>query len=100
MSRYELAPSAAADLLEIFRYSKVTWGAVQAQRYREELELALQQLALAPAMGHKRETLAPGLRSFSVAEHIAFYVERRSRITIVRILHPRMDAHEAFEKDE
>ena len=49
MSRYELAPRAAADLLEIVRYSKETWGVVRAQRYREELELALQHLGLRPA---------------------------------------------------
>lgn len=100
MSRYELAPSAAADLLEIFRYSKQTWGSAQAQRYREELELALQQLALAPGMGRRREAIAPGMRSFPAAGHIVFYTERKSRITILRILHPRMDVYEAFEESE
>ncbi len=99
MSRYELATGAIADLQEIVRYSKKTWGVLHAQRYREELELALQQLALAPGMGRKREAIAPGLRSFSVGEHVAFYIERKSRITILRILHPRMDADDAFEQD-
>ena len=98
MSRYELATGAAADLLEIVRYSRATWGAERTQRYREELELALQQLALAPGMGRKRDAIALGIRSFPAAEHIAFYVARKGRITILRILHPRMDVDEAFEK--
>lgn len=98
MSRYDLAPRAAADLLEIVRYSKETWGVVRAQRYREELELALQHLALAPGMGRTREAIAPGLRSFRAAEHVAFYTERKDRITILRILHPRMNVDEAFEE--
>jgi toxin ParE1/3/4 len=98
MSRYELAPSAAADLLEIIRYSKATWGAARAQRYRDELELAVQQIALVPAMGHLRKAIAPGLRSFPVAQHVAFYIQRKDRIIILRILHPRMNANEAFEQ--
>jgi toxin ParE1/3/4 len=98
MSRYELARSAAADLLEIIRYSKGTWGAERAQRYREELELAVQQLALSPAMGRKREAIAPGLRSFSVAQHVAFYTQRKDKIIVLRILHPRMNVDEAFER--
>ncbi len=97
MSRYELAPSAATDLVDIVRYSKQTWGSTQAQRYREELELAVQQIALAPGMGRKREAIAPGLRSFPVAQHVAFYVQRKDRIIVLRILHPRMNVDEAFE---
>ena len=98
MSRYELAPSAMTDLLEIVRYSKKTWGSAQAQRYREELELAVQQLALTPEVGRKREVISPGMRSFPVAQHVAFYIQRKDRIVILRILHPRMNVDEAFER--
>lgn len=98
MSRYELSPGAVADLLEIASYTIKTWGLVQAQRYREELELALQRLALAPDTGRSREALIPGMRSSPVAAHIAFYMQSRRGIIILRILHPRMDVDEAFEK--
>lgn len=100
MSHYELAPRAAADLLEIVRYSKQKWGRVQAQRYREELDLALQQLGVSPSRGRSRETVAPGLRSCPVAQHLAFYVLRKSRVIVVRILHPRMNVDAAFEEGE
>jgi toxin ParE1/3/4 len=99
MSRYEFAPRAVADLQEIVRYTKQTWGVAQAQRYREELELALQQLALAPGMGRARERIGPRLRSFRVVEHVAFYVQRRNSIRILRILHPSRDVDAVFEED-
>lgn len=98
MSRYELATGAVADWLEIVRYTKQKWGQTQAQRYREELDLALQQLGLAPSRGRSRETIAAGLRSFPVAQHIAFYIERKDRIIVLRILHPRMNVDEAFKE--
>jgi toxin ParE1/3/4 len=98
MSRYELATGAVADWLEIVRYTKQKWGATQAQRYREELDLALQQLGLAPRQGRSRERIAAGLRSFPVAQHIAFYIEQKDAIVVLRILHPRMNVDEAFKE--
>src|SRR5688572_10307896 len=97
MSRFELASRANADLLEIVRYTHREWGAVQAQSYRVELELALQQLSLTPHLGRKREAVAPGLRSFPVAQHVAFYIQRKEWIVVLRILHPRMNVDDAFE---
>ena len=47
--------------------------------------------------GESATQSAPGLRSFPVAEHVAFYVQRKGKITILRILHPRMNVDEAFE---
>jgi plasmid stabilization system protein ParE len=51
-------------------------------------------------MGRTREVIAPGLRSFPVAQHVAFYIERKNRIIVLRILQPRMNVDEAFEKSE
>jgi toxin ParE1/3/4 len=96
MSRCELTTRANADLLEIVRYTYQSWGAAQAQSYREELELAFQQLSLTPDLGRRREAIAPGLRSFSVAQHVAFYIQRKDRIVVLRILHPRMNVDDAF----
>jgi toxin ParE1/3/4 len=98
MSRFELAGRAAADLLEIVRYTHQQWGGAQTQRYREELELALQHLSLAPDVGRKRDAIVPGLRSFPVAQHVVFYIQRKDKILVLRILHPRMDVEDAFEK--
>ena len=97
MSRYQLATRAVSDWLEIVRYTHEKWGPAQAQRYREELDLSLQHLSLTPDRGRKREAFAPGLRSSPVAQHVAFYIERKGGILVLRILHPRMNVEEAFE---
>lgn len=96
-ARYDFTARAAADLKEIGRYTRQTWGIERARRYREELEIALQKLSLYPNVGRGREVLAPGVRSFKVAAHIAFYVQREDGITVLRLLHPSMDVDRAFE---
>lgn len=97
IARYDFTAQAAADLKEIGRYTRKTWGLAQARRYREELEIALQKLSLSPNMGRQREAIAPGVRSFRVAAHVAFYVQTKDGITILRLLHPNMDVDAAFE---
>ncbi|HET9446735.1 MAG TPA: type II toxin-antitoxin system RelE/ParE family toxin [Steroidobacteraceae bacterium] len=99
MSRCELATAANADLLDIVRYTFQKWGPAQARSYREELELALQQLSLTPDLGRRRESVAPGLQSFPVAQHVAFYAQRKDGIVVLRILHPRMNVDDAFAGD-
>lgn len=47
-----------------------------------------------------REAIAPGVRSLRAAQHVAFYLIRKNEITILRILHPRRNANEAFEDGE
>ena len=100
MSRFVLAPQAVEDLREIARYTQKKWGAIQTERYGEELELALQHLSLAPEVGKRREAITPGLRSLRVAQHVAFYRIQKNQILVLRILHPRQNANEAFEEGD
>lgn len=97
MSRYDLTARAAADLREIGRYTRKTWGLEQARHYRDELQIALQKLSLTPEIGRERDAIAPGVRSHTVAAHVAFYIQRKDGITILRLLHPRMDVNTAFD---
>jgi len=97
MARYDFTARAVEDLKEIGRYTRKTWGLEQARRYREELEIAFQKLSLSPNVGRQRDTIAAGVRSFRVAAHIAFYVQQKDGITILRVLHPSMDVDAAFE---
>ena len=96
MPRYEVTRQALADLLDIARYTHATWGTKQARLYREELELAIQKLALSPGLGRVRADVAPSVRSFPIARHVAFYVERDGGITVLRVLHPSMDVGDAL----
>jgi toxin ParE1/3/4 len=97
MARHDFTEQAAEDLHGIGRYTKQMWGLAQARHYRQELELALQSLSLNPQIGRERAEIAPKVRSFRVAAHIAFYIPRRGGITILRLLHPRMDVDAAFD---
>lgn len=47
----------------------------------------------------ERQEFGPGVRSFKVASHIAFYTERRGGITVLRLLHPSRDIDRAFQRD-
>jgi toxin ParE1/3/4 len=100
MSRCRLTALAAKDLREIGRYTRQTWGVLQARRYREEFDLALQKLSLVPNAGRPRPDLAPRLRSFVVASHVVFYVPRRGGVTVVRVLHASMDVERALPREQ
>jgi toxin ParE1/3/4 len=97
MPRCEFTEKAAEDLSEIGPYTKPAWGNAQARRYREELELALKRLSMSPRIGLERDEVAPQVRSFTVASHIAFYLPRKDGITVLRLLRPSMDIERGFD---
>lgn len=98
MARCEFTAQAVEDLREIGHYTRKTWGLAQARRYREELELSLKKLSLNPLMGPAREEIAKRVRSSPVGSHIAYYLPRRGGITVLRLLHRRMDVEQAFDR--
>ena len=102
MPRYDVSRRALADLREIVNYTRETWGLKQARLSRQELELAIQKLALAPGLGRVRAEVAPSVRSFPIARHVAFYVESEGGISVLRVLHPSMDisGDGAFRNEE
>ena len=99
MPRYDFTQRALADLRDIARYTRETWGQRQVRLYREELELGIRKLALSPGMGRVRTDVATSVRSFPIARHVAFYVEGEGGITVLRLLHPSMDVARAFSED-
>ena len=96
MPSYDFTRRALADLRDIVRYTRESWGRKQARLYREELELSIQKLALSPGLGRARADVAPSVRSFPIARHVAFYVESEGGITVLRVLHQSMDVAGAF----
>jgi toxin ParE1/3/4 len=98
MARYDFTAQAIEDLREIARYTKKTWGLEQARKYREEIELVLQKLSLNPQVGRARDEVSTGIRSFRVASHIAFYIPKDDRLTVIRLLHPSQDIQLAFDQ--
>ena len=96
MPGYRLTRRALADLRDMARCTGETWGRRQARLYVDELELRIQKLALSPEVGRVRDDVAPSMRSFPIARHVVFYLRSESGITVLRVLHPRMDVAGAF----
>lgn len=66
------------------------WGALQTDRYLDQLEASFQILAEHPLIGRSCETIQAGLRRFEVGRHVVFYRTERSGIRVERILHQQM----------
>ena len=91
-------PRATADLVEIWLYSFKTWEEEQADRYLEQLEVGIAQLAQNPRLGKPREAIRAGYRSIQINRHVAYYRMKDQRIEIVRVLHERMDPWHHLEE--
>ncbi len=87
-----LTPRARRDLSDIELYTAQQWGDQQRRAYMAKLEQALQDLAAFPELGRLRDDLAPGLRGYLAGEHIIYYRAEPASITIVRVLHRKMDS--------
>ncbi len=91
MHKYRLTPSAKSDLIEIWNYTVETWGEKQAEKYLQDIENKLNQLAANPELGKRRPEISPGYYSFPAQKHIIFYLNSVSHIDIIGILHGKMD---------
>ena len=91
MADYNFTEQAERDLEEITDYTIQQWGVTQTLVYLDGLEARVQLLADNPDAGTTRETLFTGLLSFPYESHILYYVKQPNGITIVRVLHQRMD---------
>ena len=89
---YRLTRQAAADLRDIYRYTRRRWGKAQAERYASQLQQCCTMLATRPHAGRKREELQPpDLHSFVQGSHVIFYQPQPYGVLIVRVLHDSQD---------
>lgn len=93
MSAHQLiiAPTAKADLKEIYQYGLRQWGQAQSDLYLAALKGKLWSLIEQPLMGTERPELLAGIRSLPIESHILFYGVKTSQIEIIRVLHGRQD---------
>jgi toxin ParE1/3/4 len=85
------AENAQTDLRLVLAYSFATWGGEQGDDYAERFARATQRLLTHPELGRARDDLEPGLRALPVGYHVIFYQVDDRSVTIVRILHAKMD---------
>lgn len=95
MTDFVLTASAEADVREIFRFSRRSWGEAQAQDYVMGLFSTFQLLAENPKAGRMRNELSENLRSFPHRIHVVFYVEHEHSVAIIRVLHGARDLSQA-----
>lgn len=92
MADYRLGPRAQRDLDGIFDYTAAEWGLPQALRYTDLIEAACAELADAPRQAPSCDDIRPGYYRRSVEQHVIYFKPASYGISVVRILHQRMDA--------
>jgi toxin ParE1/3/4 len=88
---------ASRDLHRIYSYLAERNPAAAEDLIRR-IDQKFDQLAKLPFIGRQRSTLAPGLRSVLVGNHLIFYLVGTDTITIVRVIDGRMDIDEEFRR--
>ena len=92
MPQIRFTLSAQRDLQDINGYTVEHWGVEQALSYIDNLELTVKKLAATPQIGKPCDALKQGLRSFPYQSHVIYFLEEKTGIAVVRVLHERMKA--------
>lgn len=96
MPRVDRTEQASADLEEILD-DLDDYSPDAADRFAKSFAEKTEALARMPEMGRLRERLAPGLRSFNVANYLIFYRPTDDGIQIIRIAHGSRDLPGLFD---
>ncbi|HEV2202783.1 MAG TPA: type II toxin-antitoxin system RelE/ParE family toxin [Bryobacteraceae bacterium] len=92
MSRYVLAPAAASDLVQIWRYIRKESSADAADRVEAVIRSKIAVLAEAPFAGHwRRDLTAVDVRFFPVYSYLIVYQPQTMPLRVVAILHGARD---------
>ena len=93
--RYVVAPQAARDLVEIWRYLKKKAGRETADRIESVIRSKFAYLADFPDAGHWRHDLtSANVRFFSVYSYLIVYRSETEPLEIVSIVHGSRDLAE------
>ncbi|PHM49097.1 type II toxin-antitoxin system RelE/ParE family toxin [Xenorhabdus sp. KK7.4] len=87
---YRLSERAAEDFADIYDYTLIQFGEVQADYYTDALDEFLETLASMPDIGRDYPAVS-GVRRIEFQRHTIFYTVRDSDILIARILHQQMN---------
>ncbi|MEP2776582.1 MAG: type II toxin-antitoxin system RelE/ParE family toxin [Luteolibacter sp.] len=86
-----LTEAALNDLRSIRAYILETWGEEQKKIYLRKIWNRLQTLREDPSRYRPREELFPGCRIASEGRHVILFQCEDNVMTVVRVLHSRMD---------
>jgi toxin ParE1/3/4 len=97
VSGYVLSRAARADLEQIWDYTSELWGDAQAEEYVREIQRAIERIVDNPMIGRACDEVRPGYRRHAVGSHGLYYRASGDVISVVRILHQRMDVDQHLE---
>ena len=97
-ARYVLAPEAARDLAQIWRYIKTQSSVHMADRAEAVIRDRIVFLAGAPEAGHWRKDLTDqALKFFPVYSYLIVYLPGTRPLQVVSILHGHRDLEEILK---
>jgi toxin ParE1/3/4 len=89
---YVLQAGAAEDLRSVIRYTRETWGAVQARAYADKLQKGLERLVQGQGAYKILVGVHPALRVSRCEHHYIFCLMRENApALVIAILHEKMD---------
>jgi antitoxin ParD1/3/4/toxin ParE1/3/4 len=93
--RYVLAPEAALDLVEIWRYLAKQSSVEVADRVESAIRDKIVFLATSPGAGHMRKNLTDeAVKFFPVYSYLIVYRPETTPLQIISILHGRRDVEQ------
>ena len=100
--KYVLSPQEGADLESIYEYTITKWGVEQFQKYRQQIEYAIQAIVENPFLPRSKERNDPlnGIRLFRVEHHYIAYRVREEVVEIGRVLHESMHFEAQVSNDD
>lgn len=87
-----LTPGARRDLAGIYDWTASEFGLEQADRYALQLDQAFQFIAENPGLARDASAIRAGLLRHVSGSHVIYVRVSKGLLSIVRILHGRMDA--------
>jgi toxin ParE1/3/4 len=97
--RYVLAPEAASDLVQIWRYIKMKAGLETADRVETVIRAKIVGLAERPHRGHWRRDLTDeAVKFFPIYSYLIVYRPETNPLQVVAILHGRRDVAELLKE--
>jgi plasmid stabilization system protein ParE len=96
--RYVLAPQAALDLVDIWRYIKEHTSITIADRVESGIRERMAFLAGTPGAGHSRKDLTnEDVSFFPVYSYLIVYRPQTTPLQIVSVLHGRRDVEQILK---
>lgn len=90
MAKYELSRAADRDLEDIYEYTFLQFGAMQADVYFESLEECFSNLAENPLLGMDASHIRKDYRRFVHQRHTLYYKTMKTGVRVMRVLGPGM----------